>query len=188
MLVEFTHTRSAYIAQTALYGYLKTRMGTRYREIFADPEFQPSLNKAKWETFAACLSDLSVFVAATVYHHAELTRDEAVALSRYCLEESLSTTFGECDLDGLADQTLARFNERLAWVNFEIVWDGEKAFTASPDQLLASAPVIDEFKEYDGEIVRNSIRFKWRDIRERFRKRVDAQALAVAWRGIAANS
>ena len=33
-LIDFIHTRAAYVAQTSLYGYLKTRMGTRYRVIF----------------------------------------------------------------------------------------------------------------------------------------------------------
>ena len=65
-LVEFIQSRAAYVAQTALYGYLKTRMGTRFRVIFEDDEFAPSINNAKWSTYGACLSDLTVFAAATV--------------------------------------------------------------------------------------------------------------------------
>ena len=64
-LVEFVQTRAAYVAQTSLYGYLKTRMGTRFRQIFEDEEFLPSINNSKWRTYAACLSDLAVFTTAT---------------------------------------------------------------------------------------------------------------------------
>ena len=63
-LAEFVQTRSAYVAQTSLYGYLKTRMGTRFRQVFEDDKFLPSINKAKWQTYGACLSDLTVFAAA----------------------------------------------------------------------------------------------------------------------------
>ena len=45
--IKFIHTRSAYVAQTSLYGYLKTRMGTRFRIIFEDDAFQEPLNTAK---------------------------------------------------------------------------------------------------------------------------------------------
>ena len=65
-LVEFVHTRAAYVAQVSLYGYLKTRMGTQYRVIFEDKAFAGSLNTAKWRTYTACLADLSIFAVATV--------------------------------------------------------------------------------------------------------------------------
>ena len=50
-LAEFIQTRSSYVAQTSLYGYLKTRMGTRFRQVFEDDKFLPSINKAKWRTY-----------------------------------------------------------------------------------------------------------------------------------------
>ena len=41
------------------------------------------------------------------------------------------------------------------------------------------APVIDEYKALDREIVTNSIRFRWRDARDQLRRRLDAPALAA---------
>ena len=38
-LTDFVETRAAYVAQTSLYGYLKTRMGTRYPHMFRDEVF-----------------------------------------------------------------------------------------------------------------------------------------------------
>ena len=66
-LTEFVQTRSAYVAQTSLYGYLKTRMGTRFRQVFEDDKFLPSINLAKWQTYGACLSDLTVFALGVLH-------------------------------------------------------------------------------------------------------------------------
>ena len=65
-LVEFLHTRSAYVAQTSLFGYLKTRMGTQYREIFQDPAFSEPLSMAQRQVFLDCLADLTVFTVSLV--------------------------------------------------------------------------------------------------------------------------
>jgi hypothetical protein len=42
--------------------------------------------------------------------------------------------------------------------------------------LLRYAPIVDEFKELDREIVRNSIRFRWRDVRAQLRRRLRPEA------------
>ena len=75
-LAEFIQTRSAYVAQTSLYGYLKTRMGTRFRQVFEDDTFLPSINRAKWRTYGACLSDLTVFAAALTGFENRLEKNE----------------------------------------------------------------------------------------------------------------
>ena len=70
-LEAFVATRSAFVAQKTLYGYVKTRMGTRYVAMFEDKAMIASLNIAKMHVFAACLSDLSIYAVATVaYGHA----------------------------------------------------------------------------------------------------------------------
>ena len=55
-LNQFVATRSAFIAQKTLYGYLKTRMGTSYPRMFEDDVFVSSINIAKMHVFSACLS------------------------------------------------------------------------------------------------------------------------------------
>ena len=47
-LEDFIQTKSAWVTQVALYGYLKTRMGTRYVLHFENDEFMGSVNLAKW--------------------------------------------------------------------------------------------------------------------------------------------
>ena len=42
------------------------------------------------------------------------------------------------------------------------------------------APVKDELKELDEEIVRNSVRFRWQEVRRDFARHVDYRALLDA--------
>ena len=58
-LTDFLQTRSAYVAQTSLYGYLKTRMGTSFRQYFEDDAFSQSIRVAAIKVYESCLADLT---------------------------------------------------------------------------------------------------------------------------------
>ena len=60
-LENFIQTKSAWVSQVTLYGYLKTRMGTRYVLHFENDEFMSSVNLAKWNIYAVALQDLTFF-------------------------------------------------------------------------------------------------------------------------------
>ncbi len=183
-LVEFIQTRSAYVAQTSLYGYLKTRMGTRFRQIFEDDKFLPSINKAKWRTYGACLSDLTVFAAAIAGAGNRLSENEISDLARKCFEAAVEQTFDDAESGEARAEIVERFEARLEQTHWPNAAIGETAFTSSPKVLLESAPIADELKERDVEIVTNSIRFRWRDVREQLRKRIDRDAICAEWRAI----
>ena len=61
-LENFIQTKSAWVSQVTLYGYLKTRMGTRYVLHFENDEFMKSVNLAKWNIYAVALQDLTFFI------------------------------------------------------------------------------------------------------------------------------
>ncbi len=181
-LAEFVQTRAAYVAQTSLYGYLKTRMGTRYRVMFEDDVYAQSINFAKWRIYASCLSDLAVFAAATARGTDRLTAQETADLARHCFDSAIESTFYEADDTELLTQVTNAFAERLIGVEWNGAGVGENAFHKSPHDLIKWAPVVDEFKKLDEEIVVNSTRFRWRDVREQLRKRIDAGAVCEEWR------
>ena len=56
-LEEFIQEKSAWVSQVTLYGYLKTRIGTRYVLHFDNEEFMKSVNLAKWNIYAVSLQD-----------------------------------------------------------------------------------------------------------------------------------
>jgi hypothetical protein len=58
----FIQQRSAYVTQTTLYGYLKTRIGTRYLSMFEDKVFSESIDIAKWNIYVTALADCTLYV------------------------------------------------------------------------------------------------------------------------------
>jgi len=60
-LEDFIQSKSAWVTQVTLYGYLKTRMGTRYVLHFENDKFMGSVNLAKWNIYAVALQDLTFF-------------------------------------------------------------------------------------------------------------------------------
>lgn len=181
-LVDFVQTRAAYVGQTALYGYLKTRMGIRYPKVFEDSTFAESIDIAKWWIYAACVSDLSIFAAATVAAGGRLEDADAASLARHCYRAVVADAFAEDRLQAIVQEAGERFDTRLNWVAWAEAAVAENAFAASPAELIRWAPIADELKQFDAEIVTNSIRFRWRDIREQLRGRVDAAAVVAHWR------
>ena len=170
-MVEFISSRAAHVAQSSLYGYLRTRMGTRQREIFQDEQFEEPLKTARDSMLGFCLSDLVVFAAATV----DADDADRPALARRWYRQSA----GAADpgwAERYLDTALEKFEDRLAHTDWQSAAEREGAFLESPPGLIEVAPVIDDFKELDAEIVRNSVRFRWTDVRRQMRERVDRGA------------
>ena len=187
-LAEFVRTRSAFIAQTSLYGYLKTRMGTRFPEFFEDDVFSQSIQAASVKLFVSCLGDLTVYTVATSGKDGRMSADEAAALARHCFTEALRIALAELDADHLPPDASDLFDLRTRntqWANAAI---GANAFAGSEGDLIRYAPVIDEFKELDREIVTNSIRFRWLDVRDQVQRRLDGDAVSRRWREQSASS
>ena len=65
-LESFIQSKSAWVTQVTLYGYLKTRMGTRYVLHFENDKFMESVNLAKWNMYAVALQDLTFFIFSSL--------------------------------------------------------------------------------------------------------------------------
>ena len=180
-LTEFVATRSAFIAQTSLYGYLKNRMGTRYTQLFQDDVYVASINRAKWQVYAACLSDLTVFSVGYCGADGRLSDQQCADFAQSLFTEVVARDFTDDDAREALDDATTAFHTRLGFVDWSKAGKGETAFTQSPGELVKAAPVTEEFKEDDREIVMNSIRFRWKNVREQLRKRGDANAVASNW-------
>lgn len=184
-LCHFVQTRSAYVAQTSLYGYLKTRMGTRFVEMFKDEVFAGSIRLSRTKIFLSCLSDLTVFAVALVAKDerldAQSTANLANHIYRQAANNALEESGGSPDLPDAVKRHEARC---ILMTDWDALLEAGVAFTGSGEDLVRHAPVVDEFKELDKEIVSNSIKFRWRDIRDQLRKRVDGPAISADWRAL----
>jgi hypothetical protein len=176
-LAAFVDTRSSYVAQMALYGYLRTRAGTRFPELFDNEDFLASTNIAKWQIWLACVSDLAVFAGAVAAARSSREPAGIAALIAGATERVLAQA-GAPDEAGppWADGVVA-VRQRIAACTFESIPDDDSMFVRSPDALVYWAPVVDELKALDEEIVRNSIRFRWIEVRRELRRVLDVDAV-----------
>jgi hypothetical protein len=181
VLTEFVRTRASYVAQTSLYGYLKTRMGTRFPEYFEDDVYSSSIRFAAVNLFVSCLGDLAVYAVAVASRDQRLDAREAAALARHCFEHGMDRTLADLAPELVPADAVSAFGSRSAATNWANAAHGMAAFRGSEGDIIRFAPVIDEFKALDREIVSNSIRFRWLDIREQLRKRIDTERVCGEW-------
>ena len=173
-LQHFLDTRASRIAQTTLYGYLRTRAGTRYPVLFENDAFVVSINHAKWQMWLACLSDLAVFAGGLLALRSQAGPAAAGATVRRTVEAILERTGTPEDSGPLFAEGAMAVLERLSRCDWSAIEDDESEFTASPEALVRHAPIIPELMALDEEIVRNSVRFSWQEIRRELRANLDA--------------
>lgn len=176
-LRDFLETRASYVAQTSLYGYLRTRAGQLYPQLFDNDEYVQSINVAKWYMWLACLSDLAVYAGGLLNQRSKLSSDKIGMLMQGLVTGILENTgtpaeAGE-DFAGQAERVRAR----VAGCNWVDVCDDETSFSESPTALVRWAPIVDTLKELDEEIVKNSVRFRWQEVRRDLREHLDADAV-----------
>lgn len=181
-LREFVSTRAAFVAQTTLFGYVKRRMGINYPAMFHEPLLLESLNIAKMHCFAAGLSDLTIFGVAAGTRGQPLANDERAAMARYIYESSLQEGAKEAPEKYSPQESIAVFSRRLELADWAgTAWKPD-VFTESVAALMRWAPIADHLKKLDAEIVENSVKFAWRDVREQFHKRINPAALSADWK------
>jgi hypothetical protein len=180
-LQRFVASRSAFVAQHKLYGYLKTRMGTRYPSMFEDDVFIGSVNIAKMHVYAACVSDMTIYAVSKATDGSPLVDEQRNAMARQCREAAIEDNADHAP-DGAEAKWRAAFDARLKEIHWANMAAGGDAFTASPKALLHWAPIADELKRYDGEIVRNSVTFAWPEHMRELRRRLVPEAVVADWR------
>ncbi|NQW10612.1 MAG: esterase [Alphaproteobacteria bacterium] len=179
-LRRFIETRASYVAQTSLYGYLRTRAGLRYPELFDDDPFVASVNIAKWQMWLACLSDVSVYAGGMVARASDAPPQAVGQLMRDVVASILADTGVPDNAGPDYKATADRVLERVASCDWAAVADGEAAFTESPPALVRWAPIVDELKEADEPIVVNSVRFRWKEVRDDLRRSLHAEAVLLS--------
>jgi hypothetical protein len=179
VLQDFIASRSAYVAQKTLYEYVKARMGIRYPAMFADANVIDSLNIAKMHVFAACLSDLTAYAVAHALHGQPIGNEERQKLALRIFQSGLRNNAGAAPSQFSEQDAIDAFEHRLSETDWRSGARQPENFTESPLALFRWAPIADAMKKFDAEIVGNSVKFAWRDIREQFQKRIDAASIGA---------
>ena len=167
-LEDFIQSKSAWVTQVTLYGYLKTRMGTRYVLHFENDKFMASVNLAKWNMYAVALQDLTFFTFSYLKNNLNYQDvDKAKEIFLKILDDE---TTNKMPLD-IIEEAKNNFNERLQnidWNNY----CNDLPFNPSALSLYKWAPIADELKELDRKIVLNSVILKWDIVKKEFNERV----------------
>ena len=168
-LETFIQTKSAWVSQVTLYGYLKTRMGTRYVLHFDNDEFMASVNLAKWNIYAVALQDLTFFSFSHLkvnYNYNKI--DKAKEIFFKILDDETSN---KMPLD-IIEEAKKSFNARLQNMNWEAYYN-DLPFNPSALSLYKWAPIADELKNLDRKIVLNSVILKWDVVKKEFQERIN---------------
>ena len=167
-LEEFIQTKSAWVTQVTLYGYLKTRIGTRYVLHFENDKFMGSVNLAKWNIYAVALQDLTFFTFSNLkanFNYQEVKNAEEIFLK--ILDDEISN---KMPID-IIEEAKRNFNKRLKTINWDTYYN-DLPFNPSALSLFKWAPISEELKELDRKIVLNSVILKWDVVKKEFKERV----------------
>ncbi|MDX1375312.1 MAG: hypothetical protein R3357_07100 [Burkholderiales bacterium] len=175
--MRFVETRASYVSQMSLYGYLRTRAGVRFPELFSDDAFVVSINQAKWHIWLACLSDVSVYAGLLILRRTKALPDAVRPVMQSILEDVLAGTATPADAGPAFSEHAERVRARIALCDWNALEDDESAFSESPEALVRYAPIVDELKVLDAPIVRNSVRFRWQEVRRDLRRTLDAESV-----------
>ena len=168
-LEEFIQTKSAWVTQVTLYGYLKTRMGTRYVLHFENDKFMGSVNLAKWNMYAIALQDLTFFTFSNLkvnFNYQEMNNAEEIFFK--ILDDETSN---KMPLD-IIEEAKKSFHERSQNLNWEIYYK-DLPFNPSALSLYKWAPIAEELKSLDRKIVLNSMILKWDIVKQEFEKLIE---------------
>ena len=168
-LETFIQTKSAWVTQVTLYGYLKTRMGTRYVLHFENDEFMSSVNLAKWNIYAVALQDLTFFTFS--YLKANYNYNETNNAQEIFMKILDDETSNKMPLD-IIENAKKNFNQRYQKMNWEKYYN-DLPFNPSALSLYKWAPIAEDLKTLDRKIVLNSVILKWDIVKKEFKERVN---------------
>ena len=163
-LQNFVQERSAHVTQTTLYGYLKTRIGTRYVLMLDDEKYSESINIAKWNIYVEAISDLTLYIFSYLTDQKNLKQNDAKEVFNNIISDELKNGLDK----KISDNAKNNFNIRLTSINWNKFYL-EKPFKNSGLALYNWSPIADDLKILDKEIVLNSIMLKWNLVENEFK-------------------
>ena len=167
-LENFIQTKSAWVTQVTLYGYLKTRMGTRYVLHFENDEFMGSVNLAKWNIYSVALQDLTFFTFSKLkadFNYQEMKKAEEIFFK--ILDDETSNKMPQ----DIIEEAKKNFVERMRGINWD-TYHNDLPFNPSALSLYKWAPIAEELKNLDRKIVLNSVILKWNVVKKEFDERI----------------
>ena len=163
-LQNFVQERSAHVTQTTLYGYLKTRIGTRYAIMIEDEKFAESINIAKWNIYVAAISDLTFYVFSYLIDKKNLKQNDSEEIFLNIINEESNIGLNK----NIYENAKNEFISKAKTINWHQYYQSNP-FKESGLALYNWSAIADELKVLDKEIVLNSIKLKWNLVENEFK-------------------
>ena len=163
-LINFIKEKSAFVTQSTLYGYLKTRIGTRYAIMVEDEKFSESINIAKWNIYVTAISDLTFYVFSYLIDKKNLKINDAEEIFLNIINKELENGLDNNIYENIKNEFILK-SKNIDWHNYY----QNNPFKDSGLALYKWSPIADELKVLDKEIVLNSIKLKWNLVENEFK-------------------
>ena len=168
-LAEFIQKKSAWVAQVTLFGYLKTRMGTKWVLHFDDEKFLASINLAKWNIYSIALQDLTFYSLSYLKVFSDFQdTNKASEIYDAIIANEIKNGMPS-DVVANARETFSERLKKIDWSTYYKSWP----FNESALALYKWAPVAEDLKTLDRKIVLNSMILKWENIEKEFLKLIN---------------
>ena len=147
-LAEFIQKKSAWVAQVTLFGYLKTRMGTKWVLHFDDEKFLASINLAKWNIYSVALQDLTFYSLSYLKVFSDFQdTNKASEIYDAIIANEIKNGMPS-DVVANARETFSERLKKIDWSTYYKSWP----FNESALALYKWAPVAEDLKTLDRKI------------------------------------
>ena len=164
-LQKFIQQRAAHVTQTTLYGYLKTRIGVKYTAMVEDDVFSKSINIAKWHIYMVAIADCTFYVFSYLITEKNLKENDCKEIFLDIIQKEKENGLSE-EIYLKAKRDFLNRNDKIDFHKYYL----DNPFKESCMALYNWAPIADELKILDKEIVLNSMRLKWNLKIDEFKK------------------
>ena len=164
-LQKFIQQRSAHVTQTTLYGYLKTRIGVKYTAMVDDEVFSKSINIAKWNIYVTAIADCAFYTFSYLISEKNLKENDCKKIYLDIIEKEKENGLSN-EVHLKAKQEFLNRYEKIDFHKYYL----DDPFKESCMALYNWAPIADELKILDKEIVLNSIKLKWNIVENDFKE------------------
>ena len=163
-LVDFLSSRSAFVSQKCTYEYCRARSGLMWDKLMLEREFLDAMEICRWQALADVYADLAVLAEAwmrpSLQDEAAKARiaDFLVARGRDFLESFPEPAHRMGQGWG---KEMAELRTRLAAMQLAAPKAPQEVAHVAGNKVYDIMPIHTNFKNFDRELVVNSVRFQF---------------------------
>ena len=163
-LLDFLSSRSAFVSQKCTYEYCRARSGLMWDKLMLEREFLDAMEICRWQALADVYADLAVLAEAWMRRslHDDVAKariaDFLVAGGRDFLESFPEPAHRQGQGWG---KEMAELRTRLAAMQLAAPKAPQEVARVAGNKVYDIMPIHTNFKNFDRELVVNSVRFQF---------------------------